>query len=113
MENQIVIKVILLAGLVGVSVLWLKALGNRLAGRLFFIVQLLIGAVLVCRPEFAQKCADLVGVGRGTDLLLYMLVLLVYAGGFVILAKFRILERKMTEIARKLAILDGEKKGTE
>ena len=68
------------------------------------IAQFIAGAILVIDPGLAQRAADAVGVGRGTDLLLYLLILLVYAGGIVVLAKFRRLERQITQLTRELAL---------
>ena len=98
------IKVILLLGLLALLVLCLLLVRSRLATRLFFIAQFLVGAVLVVNPDLATRAAQAVGVGRGTDLILYLLVLLVYAGGIVVLAKFRRLERQITELTRELAL---------
>ena len=60
--------------------------------------------------ELANRVAALVGVGRGADLMLYLLVLAVYAGALLVLAKFRRLERQITELTRKIALYDAEKK---
>ena len=98
------IKIILLLGLLALLVLCLLLVKSRLATRLFFIAQFLVGAVLVINPDLAQRAAEAVGVGRGTDLILYLLVLLVYAGGIVVLAKFRRLERQITDLTRELAL---------
>ena len=103
------IKIILLAIIILLLALCFVIIRNRLATRLFFIAQLLLGAVLVIFPEAAQWAADKVGVGRGTDLLLYLLILICYAGGLVTLAKFRKLERQLTLLAREVAILRPEK----
>lgn len=103
------IKIILLAIIVVLLLMCLLIVRNRLATRLFFICQLVLGALLVIFPEAAQWAADRVGVGRGTDLLLYLLILLCYAGGLVALAKFRKLERQITQLTREIAILRPEK----
>jgi small membrane protein len=101
------IKVILILGLCALAVLCLLIIRNRLATRLFFIAQLMVGAVLVLFPELANYAASLVGVGRGADLLLYLLVLAVYAGGLLAMAKFRRLERQMTELVRQVALREA------
>ncbi len=102
------IKIILIIGLFLLAVLCLLIIRNRLATRLFFIAQLAVGAVLVLFPELANYAASLVGVGRGADLLLYLLVLAVYAGGLLVLAKFRRIERQMTDLVRQIALREAE-----
>lgn len=104
------IKLILFAGLLALMVLCLCLIRNRLATRLFIIAQLLVGAVLAIDPGLAQWMAELVGVGRGTDLLLYIMVLLIYAAGMVALAKFRRLERQITALTREIALLKADDK---
>ena len=66
--------------------------------------------VLVPTRELANQVAALVGVGRGADLMLYLLLLAVYAGALLILAKFRRLEHQITELTRKIALYEAEKK---
>jgi hypothetical protein len=104
------IKIILILGLIALTLLCLAVLKSRLATRLFVLAQLMIGVVMVLFPELANRVAALVGVGRGADLMLYLLVLAVYAGALLVLAKFRRLERQITELTRKIALYDAEKK---
>ena len=104
------IKIILILGLIALTLLCLAVLKSRLATRLFVLAQLMIGVVMVLFPELANCVAALVGVGRGADLMLYLLVLAVYAGALLVLAKFRRLERQITELTRKIALYDAEKK---
>ena len=104
------IKIILILGLIALTLLCLAVLKSRLATRLFVLAQLMIGVVMVLFPELANRVAALVGVGRGADLMLYLLVLAVYAGALLVLAKFRRLERQITELTRKIALYYAEKK---
>ena len=60
--------------------------------------------VSVANPEITNSLADLVGVGRGADLLLYVTVL-----GFLFVAvntylKFKDYDARLTRLARSLAI---------
>ncbi|MBQ4481436.1 MAG: DUF2304 domain-containing protein [Victivallales bacterium] len=104
------IKIILILGLVALTLLCFTVLKSRLATRLFVLAQLCVGVVLVIFPDITNWIADLVDVGRGADLMLYLLILAVYAGALLILAKFRRLERQITELTRKIAIYEAEKK---
>jgi small membrane protein len=88
------IRVILIGGLLLLTLCALLALRSRLATRLFLAVQLL-------------------GVGRGTDLLFYLAVLAGYAAILVILAKFRRLERQITLLTREIAILTARREDDE
>lgn len=103
------IQIILCIGLLIATVLCLAALKNRLIARLFFLGQFVLGIILVIFPELANKLANFLGVGRGADLILYLLVIYVYVGSILILGKFRSLENTITELARKTAIENSEK----
>ena len=103
-----IIRVLLLFGLaaIGYSIFLRR---NRLPFHIMTVF-LLIGAaaVAIIFPDVTQDAANLVGVGRGTDLVLYMSVVVVM---FVLLhyyTKFVELQRQLTEVTRELAILRGE-----
>ncbi|MCR5380207.1 MAG: DUF2304 domain-containing protein, partial [Lentisphaeria bacterium] len=84
---------------------------NKLFGRLFFILQFVLGVVFVIWPDLSTKCANIIGIGRGTDFLLYLLILFVYFSGMCILAKFRQIERRQTLLIRQLALRGAVKLG--
>ncbi len=98
------IQLLLIAGLALAAVLSVKILRRQLPVRLFLLLQLCVGVIFVIHPDSATRVAALLGVGRGTDLILYFLALLVYVGGLCILSQFRRLERQQTLIIRELAI---------
>jgi len=102
------IKVILILGLLALTLFGAAITRNRTATRLLLLVQLLLGVLLVLFPELTQVAAEVVGVGRGTDLLLYLLVLAVYFGAIVFMAKCRRMERQLTTAVRECALLREE-----
>ncbi len=107
------IKFILIAGLLILTLVCLVVLKSRLATRLFVAAQLLVGIVLVIFPEATNWIAAKVGVGRGTDLLFYLMVLVVYACALIALAKFRRLERQITELTRQVALRNPQQDPSE
>jgi len=98
------IKIILILGFLSASALCLLALKNRLVARLFFICQFGLGIFLTLMPDVSSVIAKKLGVGRGADLITYLLVLYVYVGSILILGKFRCLERDLTCLTRSLAL---------
>jgi hypothetical protein len=66
------------------------------------LVALSVASIL--NPELTTRAANLVGVGRGTDLLLYLLtaVFVYVVVGFYL--RFKDVERQMTVLARRLAL---------
>jgi small membrane protein len=103
-----IIRVLLLVGLAATG--WLIFLRrNKLPFHIMTVFALIgIGALAIIFPDMTQRAADLVGVGRGTDLVTYLSIVAVM---FVLLhyyTKFVELQRQLTEITRELAILRAE-----
>ncbi len=84
-----IIQVILLVLIALALCLSLLVMRFQTAGRLFFLVQFVAGAIFVLKPEWLGDLALLIGVGRGTDLLLYLLVMVFYITVLCVIAKFR------------------------
>ena len=102
-----IIKCILILGAVGAAV-WLLR-GTRHAGRLAFtrlcsLLFALTWIVAVLFPDLVTTAANLVGVGRGTDLVLYTLVLVVLFSGLGQYRRMRELEHQLAEVTRALAL---------
>ena len=67
-----------------------------------------VGVIAVIFPSSAQWAADLVGVKRGTDLLLYFLALvLVYLVGSTSV-RFREQEARLVRLSRQVALTEAE-----
>jgi hypothetical protein len=62
----------------------------------------------VMRPDDLTAIAHVLGVGRGTDLVLYALVVAFMAGMFSMYQRFRLVDRRYTELARTVAIREAE-----
>lgn len=103
------IRALLLAGLAAIG--WLVFLRrNRLPFHIVFMLGLLaVGAAAVLAPESTlDDVAHAFGVGRGVDLITYLLEVAVL---FVLLhyyTKFVDLQRQLTEVTREVAILRAE-----
>jgi len=100
--------ILLLVGLAATG--WLIFLRrNRLPIHIMTVFGLLVaGGAAVIFPEMTQKVAELVGVGRGADLVTYIAIVAVM---FVLLhyyTKFVELQRQVTELTREIAILRTE-----
>jgi small membrane protein len=103
-----IIRVLLLIGLAATG--WLIFLRrNRLPFHIMTVFLLIgAGAIAVLIPDTTQRVAELVGVGRGADLVTYIAIVVVM---FVLLhyyTKFVELQRQVTELTRELAILRAE-----
>jgi hypothetical protein len=101
------IQVSLILAALGLLVLLLRSrtsAQSRAWKKLILIALVAIAIVSILRPELTTRVANLFGVGRGTDFLLYLLtaVFLYVVTGFYL--KFRDVERQVTVLARRLAL---------
>lgn len=74
---------------------------------LAWIVLWISAAVAIAFPELLVWLANFLGIGRGTDLVLYVFILVGFVAFFVTYLRFRRLEEQMTEIVRHIAIRDA------
>lgn len=75
-----------------------------LTDRIIFIFGALVGIFFVLRPDITITIANLIGIGRGTDLLLYIFIIISMFFYVSILAEFRRIDQKLTKIVRNIAI---------
>jgi hypothetical protein len=108
-----IIQVLLIAAFVLVLV-W--ALQNRRATRLrawkklLLVMFIAFAAVAIIWPQTLTDVAHLVGVGRGTDLLLYVLVVSFVFVVLSIYLKFKDLEQRYAKLARHIALVEAGSK---
>jgi small membrane protein len=78
--------------------------GLRTRVAVFWLLIWATGAVTMIWPSTLILLAHNLGIGRGADLLLYLSVLTMLAGFFYAYARFRKLDRQMTQLVRRLAL---------
>jgi small membrane protein len=103
-----IIRIVLLGALAAIG--WFVFLRrNRLPVHIVLVFAMLgAGALAVMFPEETDIIANFVGVGRGVDLITYVIEVTVL---FVLLhyyTKFVELQRQLTDVVRELAILRAE-----
>lgn len=67
----------------------------------------LAAGVAIYRPELTIRVAAVLGIGRGADLILYVLVISYLLSLWYVYNRFRKLESQLTEIVRYLAVRDA------
>ena len=72
--------------------------------RIIYLLLALGGLALVINPALATDLAHILGIGRGTDLLLYALVMLSLFRDVGTASELRQIERRLTLIVRRLAL---------
>lgn len=109
-NRTFIIQLLLVVGIVViVGWLFMKRGAKQLAVRRLLIIAFAVFAVFtVLFPGALSRVANLVGVGRGADLLLYATVLVLL--GFLALqeARTKAAEKRTTYLARRLAIDEAE-----
>jgi len=101
------ISVVIVIGVAAFYLARSRGARHQAIRRLLLVVFVIAAASSVFVPEWWTKAASLVGIGRGTDLLLYLLVLVFLAFVATTYRRFRHLEDQHTELARALAILQA------
>ncbi|MDV5998821.1 DUF2304 domain-containing protein [Kocuria rhizophila] len=78
---------------------------RRLAAVAFFA----FAAVSILVPNVVSRLAGFLGIGRGTDLVLYGLVVLFMIAQYTSAQRRRVEENNVTRLARHIAIAEAEK----
>ena len=104
------IKILLLLAIVVFGLLAFR--GSRRAihkvlWRGYVVLVVLAAALSVIFPNSLTRVAKLVGVGRGADLLLYLLVVTFLLVSVVLFRRINELERRYTQLARTMAVRDA------
>ncbi|MGU3644445.1 DUF2304 domain-containing protein [Microbacterium sp. C23T] len=104
------IQILLIAAILVIGFLVIRNPGSdsHLAIRRLLLLGFVVAAVLsVLFPQWLTWVATLIGVGRGTDLLLYALVVVVLV---FIATQYRAnveQNRRITQLARRIALLEA------
>ena len=105
------IQYLLVAASVGLLVLFLRRRGSArtAAGtKLAFVLFVIFGIYAALRPGDVQRLASWLGVGRGTDLLLYALVMVFTFATLNAYLRFKELELRYARLARAIALQHAE-----
>ena len=70
----------------------------------------LIGAMVVLFPKTTDTVAQFLGIARGADLIVYIGIIILFAGLFFLLVRLERLERDITKIVRKMALDEDRSK---
>lgn len=104
------IQLLLISAIVVLGVFVMRRTGSdsHLALRRILFALFIVAAILsVLFPQWLSWLANLVGVGRGTDLVLYALVVVFLVFVFTQYRRNVALQRQLTLLARRIALLDA------
>ena len=103
-------QIILLVVLGGLSVLVLVSGARKSIGRpvaAVILAVLTLGILAAVDPDRTTVIARGLGIDRGTDLILYLVTLVVLQGFFIFYLRLRKVRRELTILVRRLAILEA------
>lgn len=104
------IQFLLIAAVVVLAAVMMRRTGadSHLAIRRLLLGLFVLAAVVsILFPQWLTWFASLIGVGRGTDLLLYALVIVFLAFVYTQYRRNLALQREITLLARKTALIDA------
>jgi len=105
------IKILLIIAVVAVTVALTRATGDarhQALRRILLAAFVLAAAVAVVWPPLLTRLANLVGVGRGSDLLLYALVIAFLSYISTSFRRLRRLSDDLTTLARQVTLLRAQ-----
>ncbi len=98
------VQLILIVMLVAIVYIYFSRLRSGLRDRVLVLSIAVAGMIMVAAPDLTMTVAHWVGVGRGTDLFMYLSVVGLGFFGMILYSKTRDLEARLAEIARTIAI---------
>ena len=104
---MLTIQVLLIASVGFIALFLLRATAgvrHQAIRRVLLLGFALLAVVSILAPNWVTRVAHLVGVGRGTDLLLYALIVTFLGYTSTSYRRFRTIERRLTELTRHIAL---------
>lgn len=104
-------QVVLIVAVAGIFLYFVSRRHNvrmQAGKRIAFFLFLALNVYAVLFPEHTTVLAHLLGIGRGADLLLYLLVVAFVFGMLNTYLRFRGTTQQITQLARTLAIREAE-----
>lgn len=102
-----IILVLSFVGLLGWGFRNRSRVGLRAGMRIIALLLTGLAIVSVIEPSITTTVANRVGVGRGTDLVLYVFIVIFVATTIGTYFRFRAQERRLVDIVRAMAIRDA------
>jgi hypothetical protein len=104
--QQLMIQVLLIAVVIAVVARLFRSRGARAQAirRLGLLLFAAFAIVSILFPDVWNRIARMLGVGRGTDMVLYALVVAFLSFTVTTYLRFRDLETRYTKLARRLAL---------
>jgi hypothetical protein len=106
-----IVQVLLVLAALGALVYFVRLAHNvhiRASKRIAFFAFIVVNIYAVLRPDDMTWIAQQIGVGRGTDLVVYLLVVAFVFGMLNTYLRQREISNHLTDLARTVALRDAE-----
>lgn len=109
MTNIVLIQVVLIVVVIAVAARLFRSRGERSQAlrRIGLVLFAAFAVVSILFPNVWNGIATIVGVGRGTDVVLYALVVAFLSFAGTTYLRFRDMETRYTRLARRIALDDA------
>lgn len=107
---MIVIQILLIIAFLYVTYVLLSDRGTSRVNawkKIILVFFVVLAITVVLHPELSNRIANLVGVGRGADLLLYILTVAFIFQGLSNYVKSKDEQKQFVKLARKVAIIEA------
>lgn len=105
------IQVLLISGIAFLYLYYALRIRNAFIELVVLFCFAALAVFFIILPDYATLIAGKLGVGRGTDLLFYLCILLFLFVVLKLYARIRRIEQNLTMLVRKQAIEETEKPG--
>lgn len=99
-----IIQIILVPALLVLTFVYFRHFRSLLLDRIIILAFGILGVLMVIFPARADKLAQIFGVGRGADLIVYLTLVGLAFIVFILISKISALEARLTEVARSEAL---------
>lgn len=109
-EEKIWIQLLLLLGIAVVTVLLTRSTADarhQAVRRVLLVLFAAVTAAAILFPSILSRIAHTVGVNRGTDLLLYLLVIAFLSFIATTFRRMKATDRRITDLTRELALTEA------
>lgn len=105
---QFWIQLLLLVGVAVVTLLLTRSTADarhQALRRVLLVVFVVVAGISILYPQLVTRVANLVGIGRGTDFLLYLLIIAFLSFIATTYRRLRSQDKQLTILTRELALL--------
>jgi len=106
------IQFILIPALLVPVLVYIRRFRTQLFDRLFVAFVGLVGSLFILKPEWTTLLAEKFGVGRGTDLVMYLSIIALLFFCLSLWSKSRDLEARLTANVRAQALSEGSQRAS-